>query len=265
MTAAVHIDNLAFSYRDTPVLKGLSFAVEKGTFFVILGPNGSGKTTLLKTVSGIGRIDTGTVSIRGQSITAYRRKELARTVAFVPQMVSLDLPYTVAEVVMMGRAPYLGALGVEGETDRVIAGEAMAFTGVARLSERKFNELSGGERQRVMIAKAICQKPEVILLDEPTASLDLSYQVKIMDLMEQLKTQQGTTVIMVSHDINLAAMYGDRLLLLKSGDIVGMGSPAEVLTRPLLERTYGCRMIMDTSPVGDCPRITLVPGRHGNQ
>jgi iron complex transport system ATP-binding protein len=135
----------------------------------------------------------------------------------------------------------------------------MAFTEVAHLARRKLDQLSGGEQQRVLIARALCQQPRVILLDEPTASLDLSHQIRIMDLMERLKTEKGVTVVMVSHDVNLAAMYGDQLLLLKAGEIVCIGSPDEVLNFKTLEETYGCKLLVDTSPLGDLPRVTVVP------
>jgi iron complex transport system ATP-binding protein len=140
-----------------------------------------------------------------------------------------------------------------------IAQQAMAFTEVAHLARRKLDQLSGGEQQRVLIARALCQQPQVILLDEPTASLDLSHQIRIMDLMEKLKTERGVTVVMVSHDVNLAAMYGDQLLLLKAGEIVCMGSPNAVLNFKTLEDTYGCKLLVDISPLGDLPRVTVVP------
>jgi iron complex transport system ATP-binding protein len=130
---------------------------------------------------------------------------------------------------------------------------------VAHLARRKLDQLSGGEQQRVLIARALCQQPQVILLDEPTASLDLSHQIRIMDLMEKLKTERGVTVVMVSHDVNLAAMYGDQLLLLKAGEIVCMGSPNAVLNFKTLEDTYGCKLLVDISPLGDLPRVTVVP------
>jgi iron complex transport system ATP-binding protein len=130
---------------------------------------------------------------------------------------------------------------------------------VAHLARRKLDQLSGGEQQRVLIARALCQQPQVILLDEPTAFLDLSHQIRIMDLMEKLKTERGVTVVMVSHDVNLAAMYGDQLLLLKAGEIVCMGSPQEVLNFRTLEETYDCKLLVDISPLGDLPRVTVVP------
>jgi iron complex transport system ATP-binding protein len=135
----------------------------------------------------------------------------------------------------------------------------MAITEVAHLADRKLDQLSGGEQQRVFIARALCQEPEIILLDEPTASLDISHQIRVMDLMEKLKIEKKVTVVMVSHDVNLAAMYGDKLLLLRSGEIASLGLPPEVLTFQNLEDTYGCKVLVDENPLGRSPRVTPVP------
>lgn len=259
MNSAIHIKNLGYAYGDLHVLEGLSFSVQKGDFFVIIGPNGSGKTTLLKIISGILKRQTGKLEILGTPIQNFSRKSLARTIALVPQMAPVDFPFTVTEVVLMGRSPHLGMLGLEHERDLEIATQAMVFTRVEHLSNRKLDQLSGGERQRVMIARAICQEPQIILLDEPTASLDLAHQVRVMDLMEKLKEERGVTIIMVSHDINLAAMYGNHLLLLKAGKIVNLGPPDHVLTFQTLEEAYGCPLLVDKSPLGEFQRVTLVP------
>ena len=137
----------------------------------------------------------------------------------------------------------------------------MEFTGIAEFADRKIENLSGGERQRVFVARAVCQSSDIILLDEPTASLDMAHQARLMDLMEALKREHGTTIVMVSHDINLAALYADRILLLKDGRIVDQGRPSDVLTYETLETVYGCTLLVDTSPLGDYPRVTLVPGK----
>jgi len=194
----------------------------------------------------------------------YSRKILARTIAFVPQTIPVDFPFTVTEVVLMGRSPYLGILGIEHKEDLSITKEALEFTGLEHLAHRKLDQLSGGEQQRVFIARAICQKPEIILLDEPTASLDLAHQVRLMDLMEKLKNEKGITVIMVSHDVNLAAMYGEHLLLLNQVEIVCLGLPEEVLTFRMLEKAYGCTILVDNSPLGKIPRVTPVPFKYMN-
>jgi len=264
MNRAVCTRNLSYSYGDIEVLKDLSFSVYKGDFFVIIGPNGSGKTTLLKLISGIFEPLKGTLEIFDRPMSHYSRRTLAKTVAFVPQIAPIDFPFTVTELVLMGRSPHLGILGLEQERDLEIAMRAMAFTSVEHLADRKVDQLSGGERQRVFIAKAICQEPQIILLDEPTASLDLAHQAMVMDLMERLKGKKALTIIMVSHDINLAAMYGNRLLLLKEGKIVSLGPQDEVLTFETLEKAYECPLLVDESPLGQFQRVTLVPRKFIN-
>ncbi len=259
MKFSVEVNNLCHSYEENEVLKNLSFSIQKGDFFIIIGPNGSGKTTLMKTIAGIEKSRKGQLEVLNHPLQDYTRKALAKTIAFVPQMVAVDFPFTVSEVVLMGRSPHLGMLGLEQKNDLEIANQAMAFTGVEHLSKRRLDQLSGGELQRVFITRAICQEPQIILLDEPTASLDLAHQVRVMDLMERLKEEKKVTVIMVSHDINLAAMYGDCLLLLKDGQIVSMGKPNAVLTYQTLEKAYGCMLLVDKSPIGSFPQITLVP------
>jgi len=262
---AIDVQNLSHAYGDLPVLNNITFAVSKGDFFIIIGPNGSGKTTLMKVISGILRPQNGQLEIMGRSIDNYTRKNLAQTIAFVPQTIPVDFPFTVTEIVLMGRSPYLGILGLEQEIDLEIAQRAITFTGIEHLAHRKLDQLSGGEQQRVFIARAICQQPQVILLDEPTSSLDLAHQVRLMDLMERLKTDKGVTVVMVSHDVNLAAMYGNRLLLLNQGQIMRLGPPEEVLTFQTLEETYGCTLLVDESPLGKIPRVTLVPRKFMKQ
>jgi iron complex transport system ATP-binding protein len=262
LISAIEIKDLSHSYNSLVVLSTITFSIQKGDFFIVIGPNGSGKTTLLKIISGLVKLQQGHITILDQSIQSYTRKALAQKIAYVPQMVSMDFPFTVLEVVLMGRSPHLGPLGLGQEKDIEIAAKAMAFTGVEHLTDRKLEQLSGGEQQRVLIARAICQDPEVILLDEPTASLDLAHQVRIMDMMENLKKEKNVTIVMVSHDVNLAAMYGENLLLLKEGRIVGRGRAKDVITYQVLEKAYGCTILVDESPIGEYPRVTLVPQKH---
>jgi len=261
MNTAICVKNLNHSYGNTPILKHLSFSVKKGDFFIIIGPNGSGKTTLMKVISGIEKSEKDRFEILGRPDRSYTRRDLARTIAFVPQTAPVDFPFTVTEVVLMGRSPYLGLLGLEQEKDLEIANQAMAFTEVGHLADRKLDQLSGGERQRVFIAKAVCQQPRIMLLDEPTASLDIAHQIRVMDLMERLKNETGVTIVMVSHEVNLAAMYADHLLLLKHGEIISLGPPKDVLTYETLEEAYGCKVLVDESPIGKFPRVTPVPYR----
>lgn len=259
MKKAVEIENLSFSYSDNDILKNTCLSVYEREFFIIIGPNGSGKTTLLKVIAGILKARKGRLKIFGRSFKKYTRKSLAKTIALVPQMGMVDFPFTVSELVLMGRFPHLNMLGFEQKKDMEIASKAMALTGVEHLEDRTMEQLSGGERQRVFIARAICQEPRIILLDEPTASLDIAHQVKLMDLMEKLKEEIGFTVIMVSHDVNLAAMYATRLLLLNSGMIEGVGKPRDILNCEMLEKIYKCKLLVDKNPFGDLPRITPLP------
>jgi len=255
------IENISLNFRDKSVLSDVSFSVEKGEFFVIVGPNGAGKTSLLKVLSGLQKVHQGSLTIKDKNISKYRRRNLSQIMAIVPQQIEVGFPFTVADTVIMGRTPHLGILGMEGDEDHDIAREAMEFTEVAHLADRKLYQLSGGELQRVIIARAICQQPEIILLDEPTTALDPAHQLKIMDLMEKFRREQGITIVMVSHDLNLASMYGDRLLLLKDGRVVKTGEPGEVLDREILEECYGCKMRVDESPLGQVARITPIPDK----
>jgi iron complex transport system ATP-binding protein len=242
----------------------MNFEVEAGKFFIIIGPNGSGKTTLLRLLVGLLPLKNGHISVLDKSIKDYSVRGLARHMAYVPQSVPVEFPFSVTQVVLMGRAPHLGLMGFEGEDDLRLAREAMNITDVAHLADRRLDQLSGGEQQRVFIARAICQQPKIILLDEPTAALDLSHQVRLMDLMERLKSDQGVTVVMVSHDLNMAAMYADQLLLISQGRIARSGPPHEVINYELLEQVYGCTLVVDQSPLGDYPRVHLVPRRYLN-
>lgn len=261
MNHILNIEHIFLNFRDKSILSDVSFSVSAGEFFVIIGPNGAGKTSLLKIISGLQKSERGSVHVKGKDITQYSRRSLAQVIAIVPQQIEVGFPFTVADTVIMGRTPHLGILGMEGKNDFHIAEQAMQFTDVAHLAERKLFQLSGGELQRVIIARAICQQPEIILLDEPTTALDPAHQLKIMDLMERFCRLHKTTIIMVSHDLNLASMYGDRLVLLKDGKVIMAGSPETVLDRKLLEESYGCQLLVDENPLGRVVRITPVPDK----
>jgi iron complex transport system ATP-binding protein len=253
--------NVTLCLRDKTILSDVSFKVSSGEFFVIIGPNGAGKTSLLKVLSGFYKTDEGSISINGRDLFSYSRRHLSQILSIVPQQIEVGFPFTVAETVIMGRTPHLGLLGLESREDYRIAEEAMEFTDIGHLADRKLFQLSGGELQRVIIARAICQQPEIILLDEPTTALDPAHQLKIMDLMEKFRKEHNITVIMVSHDLNLASMYGERIILLKDGKVVETGEPGKVLDEKLLEDTYGCRLMVDENPLGKVARVTPVPDK----
>jgi iron complex transport system ATP-binding protein len=262
MKQILDINSISLSLRNKFILRDVSFSVSAGEFFVIIGPNGAGKTSLLKVLSGLLKAQKGSVAIKDKNILHYRRRNLSKIMAIVPQHIEVGFPFTVAETVIMGRTPHLGLLGMEGKYDFSVSEDAMKFTGVAHLADRKLFQLSGGELQRAIIARAICQEPEIILLDEPTTALDPAHQLKIMDLMEKFRRENGTTIIMVSHDLNLASMYGDRLLLLKNGRVAKTGTPGAVLQKKTLEESYGCRMHVDESPLGQVVRVTPIPDKY---
>jgi iron complex transport system ATP-binding protein len=259
MSCQIELRNVCLQYGLRDVVRDVSVQIEEGEFFVIIGPNGAGKTTLLKSITGLHRLTAGEILLRQRSVSKYSRKELARLLAMVPQHINAEFPFTVAETVIMGRYPHLGLLAVEGKRDLEIAEQAMAFTEVLHLADRRLGQLSGGERQRVIIARAICQQSKVLLLDEPTASLDPAHQLRIMDLMERLRQQEQITIIMVSHDLNLASAYADRLLLLNEGRVAALGTPNEVLSCATLEQSYGCRLHVDEHPLLGTPRVSLLP------
>ncbi|MFW5819008.1 MAG: ABC transporter ATP-binding protein [Desulfovermiculus sp.] len=262
---AVRVDELGVGYGQVRVLESVSFFVPRGELLVVIGPNGSGKSTLLKTLAGILRPQSGHVDILGQDISTRSRREMARKVAFVPQQASVAASYTVLETVLMGRYPHQGLLGLDSARDMQVAREAMHSTRIDHLQDRSLAQLSGGELQRVLIARALCQEPEIMLLDEPTSSLDLAHQVRVMDLLEELHTKHELTVIMVAHDLNLASLYSERILLLREGTMAGHGPPRDVLTFENLETVFGCVLLVDESSLDHLPRITVIPGRYLDQ
>ena len=261
LTPYFSVDRLSTGYGDHEVLTDISLEIHPGSFFIIAGPNGTGKTTLLRCLAGLSRPRKGTILIDGTPLLKLNRKELARRIAFLPQSVETAFSLTVREVVLMGRSPHLGILGFHKETDLALAEEAMAFTDILPLAHRTIDALSGGERQRVFISRAVCQQPEFILLDEPTSALDLAHQVRVMDLMERLKEERGMGVVMVSHDLNLAAMYADTLCLIHHGKVAALGAPSMILEKRRLEAVYGCPLFVEKSPMTGILHVTPVPER----
>mgnify|MGYP000896801209 FL=1 len=254
----IHLTNVTRQHGTRILFQNASVQITSGSRSGLVGPNGAGKTTLLKALSGLHALVGGDIHVHQRPIADYAKKELARTLALVPQQINADFPFTVAETVLMGRYPHLGLLAVEGKKDLEMAEQAMEFTEVGHLADRRLGQLSGGERQRVIIARAICQQSKILLLDEPTASLDPAHQLRIMDLMERLRCEAKVTIVMVSHDLNLAASYADRLLLLKDGEVEKVGTPQQVLTGEQLSQSYGCTLLVDENPLLGRPRVSLV-------
>jgi len=254
----VTTEEMRFRYDGPWVLRDVSFSVEAGEFLGIIGPNGSGKTTLLKVIDGLLAPQEGRIIIDGVDIRDMKRNDIAKMIAVVPQDTPIIFSFTVEEVVMMGRAPHLGRLRFEGTADFDVVRKAMERTDILPFASRSINELSGGERQRVLIARALAQEPEIILLDESTAFLDIKHQVAFFDLIKTLNSEEGLTVIAVTHDINLASLYSDRVMLLKDGSICRMGSPDEVITESTIKEVYETEVLVDRNPVSGLPRVTLL-------
>jgi iron complex transport system ATP-binding protein len=248
---------ISFRYHEDWVLQDVSFRVEKGEFVGVIGPNGSGKTTLLKILYRLLSPQKGEILFELVPMRKMDRNDIAKRIAVVAQETQLLFPFSVLETVLMGRSPYLGHLMFESEKDLEIAKKAMEWTKVFPFSERPMDELSGGERKRVFIARALAQEPEVILLDEPTANLDIHHQIDFLDLILTLNRERGLTIIMASHDMNIASEFCDRLILLQDGRIYKMGTPDEVITKENIESVYGCEVWIDQNPVSGMPRINL--------
>ena len=269
---AYDVQSVRFRYQsrgsDTTrwILEDVSFCVQEGEVLGIVGPNGSGKTSLLKVLARLMCPLQGRIDLFGQELASMAQQEVARLVGVVQQDTQQLFPFTVAETVLMGRFPHrprgrwTGGFGWESREDVTIAEQAMMMVDILHLAHRAVTDLSGGERQRTMIARALAQKTKILLLDEPTAFLDLQHQVEICSVLLRLKEESRLAVILVSHDLNLVSQYCDRILLLDRGRVVRLGRPEEVIEPEALESVYQCRVLVDRHPDTGLPRVTL-PGR----
>jgi iron complex transport system ATP-binding protein len=253
--AAIELVDVTFAYDDRRVIDHVNVRVERGEILAIVGPNSAGKTTLLRLMTRVVAPQAGVVRLDGRDVATLGRVEVARTVAVVPQELSLTFPFTVLDFVLTGRYPHRPGDFFERADDVGIARDALATVGVAHLGDRLVPALSGGERQLVLVARALAQGPRVLLLDEPNAHLDLGHQRDLARMIRRLH-RDGTTIVLVSHDLNLAAQLADRLLLLAQGRIAALGSPAEVLDPTILESVYGCPVAVDDRD-GGRPRVSV--------
>jgi iron complex transport system ATP-binding protein len=236
--AALALENVSLAQGARAVLAGASLALAFGEVLVLAGRNGAGKTTLLRVATGLAAPDAGRVSLAGRPLAELARREIARTLALVPQDTSVPFPFTVEEIVLLGRAPHLGALGFESREDRRIAGACMERLGIGALAQRSILELSGGERQLAMIARALAQAPRVLLLDEPVAHLDLAHRLALEELLRDL-AREGKAALLVSHDLAGGARVADRIALLAGGRILACGPPREVLQPEPMRIAFG--------------------------
>jgi iron complex transport system ATP-binding protein len=238
------------------VVDGVDLDVGEGEWVALIGPNGAGKTTLLRAIVGLVPYE-GSIVLDGRPARELTRRELARLLAIVPQEPSTPPWMTVGEYVLMGRMPHLGPLAKEGRADREAAAAALARLDVEGYDERRLGTLSGGEKQRVVVARALAQEARVVLLDEPTSSLDIGHQQQALELLDTLRAESGLTLLAAMHDLTLAGQYADRVVLLDAGRVVADGPPGEVLTVALVEAHYGAEV--DVLPVGS--RVAVIPRR----
>lgn len=263
---AYSLKDVAFSYskgkraESEAVLKELSCLILSGRVLGILGPNGSGKSTLLKLLARVLQPQKGTIEILSQSLAGLSQLDVAKRVALVPQETLQVFPFTIAEMVLMGRSPHhqgWGGWHWEDSQDWAVTQNAMEELDVAHLGNRLVTEVSGGERQRAVIARALVQEPQILLLDEPTAFLDLHHQLDIARIIKRLNRERGLTVVLVSHDLNLASQYCDQVLMLNHGRLAAMGSPQTVIKPEVIEAVYGCSVLVDRHPQSGLPRVSL--------
>jgi iron complex transport system ATP-binding protein len=255
----LHARHVSFAYRagGPRVIDDVSVAIAPGELVGVLGPNGSGKTTLLKMLSGTLTPSAGTIQFDRRPLSGWKRRELARRIALVPQDTYAPFDFTVLDIVLMGRYPHLGTFALEGPADLLIARQALASTGMSSFEDRSFATLSGGEKQRVVIASALAQRPELLLLDEPTASLDLGNQLDVQLLLAGLNRDGGVTMVLSTHDLNLAAALCRYLILLGHGRVVAQGPTEDVLTPDTVRALYGVEADIHRHPIAG--HLTVTP------
>ncbi len=253
--ATLEAHQVSFSFNGTPVLDRVDLCLEPGRMLGVIGPNGAGKSTLVKLLSRLLLPAGGAIHLNGRDLTHWRAADLARMLAVVPQEPELPPAFSAWEMVLMGRTPYLGWMGRESERDRDVARRAMEDTGVWHLAQRLISQLSGGERQRVVVARALAQEPRVLLLDEPTAHLDINHQVEVLSLVAGLVKERALAALAIFHDLNLAAQYCDELVLLDRGRVAARGAVDRVLTPSLLQRVYGTKVVVAPHPQNGLPVV----------
>lgn len=261
----LEMQNVSLGYNHQPVLKDINLRASPGELVGLIGPNGSGKSTIIKALSRVMHPYSGKILLDGQDIARIPRRELACLVGVVPQMPLLPSTFTAFEIVLMGRNPHLGLFQSEGQRDWAIAWQAMKETSTDALASRRVNELSGGEIQCLLMARVLAQTTRAILLDEPTANLDIGRQVEILDLIKTLCMESNLTVLAALHDLNLAAQYCNRLCLINEGHIHAEGTPAEVITDRNIREVYGAGNCVYSHPVNGLPTVLLSAGRKINK
>ncbi|RMH60730.1 MAG: ABC transporter ATP-binding protein [Calditrichaeota bacterium] len=251
------ISGLSFRYDAAPVLQNINLTIQPGEFVGVIGPNGSGKSTLLKIINGLIRGYEGSVRLQEREVAAWAPVELARQIAYVPQSIDTGFEFTVRELVETGRFPHQRGWSTSAEADRRAVAEALRITELEPYAERPFRRLSGGEQQRAVIAAALAQQSPWMLLDEPSSALDLHHQQEIYTLLSDLSRKENKTIVVITHDINLAAQYCQRLILMNDGRLLKDGPPKDVLLFPIIEEVYGVKVYIDINPMNNS--LYIVP------
>lgn len=254
MAPLLAVSKVRFRYDQAPILEEVSLELEAGCFLGLVGPNGSGKTTLLRLAAGLLKPQAGVVLLRGEQVGRMPRSRLAREMALLPQTPRLPGSFTARELVMMGRTPFLGFLSREGPEDLEAVERAMEMADCQDMADRKLEELSGGEIQRVLMARALAQQPRLLLLDEPTAHMDMHHQIAVAELIVKL-TRGGMAALGVFHDLNLAACYCHRVAVLFRGRVLALGAPEEVMTPAILREAFGNGFVVTTHPSLNVPVV----------
>ena len=260
-STALHVKDLSVGYGERTVLDTLNVDIKRGAVTSIVGPNGCGKSTLLRTMSRLLNPAKGEIVLDGKSIHDIPTRKLATQLGLLPQTPIAPDGIVVADLVGRGRTPHQGILGRWSQQDYDIVAEALETTGISDLAERPIDELSGGQRQRVWIAMALAQRTDTLLLDEPTTYLDIKHQLDVLDLLTELNRDRGTTIVMVLHDLNLAARYSDELVAVSGGKVFAHGHPREVITKENVKSVFGIDSVIITDPVSDQPAVMPI-GRH---
>lgn len=233
----IEVDNLVFGYGESPILDGISFKIEKPQLVSVIGPNGVGKSTLIQCINRILEIDSGTIALRGKPLEDYSQKELAKIIGYVPCMSWTSFPMSVVDTVLMGRFPHSGNRRTDEDLRKVYS--VLNLLGISDLALRPFNELSAGQHQKVMLARGLAQESKILLLDEPTANLDIKHQMGVTRILKELAHRKDITIIMICHDLNIASRYSDRIMMLHDGSIYADGTPEEVITKENIFAVYG--------------------------
>lgn len=259
------IHDIVCNYGSYQALHGVRLEIPRGTFLGIIGLNAAGKSTLLKTIGATLKPTCGIVYLDDKNIANFTRQDIAKKISFVPQETTANFSFKVFDIVLMGRYPHQQRFTIDNEKDLEIARKAMEATGCWHLRERFLTELSGGERQKVVIARALAQEPEIMLLDEPTSHLDLTSQLEILEILKKLNQEQQLTVIAVFHELNLASQYCKQLLLLDKGKVFAAGNPCEVLKPEIIKKVYKTNVLVTKHPLAGTPQIYLLPDLHDKQ